>query len=178
MDPGFGPVHQVRGTVDWGAHPPQFLGVGAHSGFQVCVPMPLIKVHAHPGALGLCTHAAEPLIWMPTDPQLWACLPMAAWPLIRLWAHPGFQLWGSRPLSGVRAHWGTLGLCAQAAGLFIRVCTHPGFQLWAPRPLIWVHTNPASGVCWGCLSQVHSPGNEGVRTQEATAAEESFLTGH
>ena len=69
---------------------------------------------------------------------------------------------GPRPLIGVRTHLGALVLCAQAAGLLIRVHTHPWFQLWAPSPLIWVHANLASGVCWGCLSSVHSPGAEAV----------------
>ena len=35
----------------------------------------------------------------------------------------------------------------------------------AARPLIRVHTNWASGVCWSCLSCVHSPGAEGVGLQ-------------
>ena len=55
---------------------------------------------------------------------------------------------------------------------------HPGaLGLWAQaaRPMIWVHTNWASGVCWGCLSSVHSPGAEGVGAQEATAAVENSL---
>ena len=43
--------------------------------------------------------------------------------------------------------------------------THLGFQLWVLCPLIWVCTNQASGVCWGCLSSVHSPAAEGVRAQ-------------
>ena len=67
---------------------------------------------------------------------------------------------GPRPLIGVRPHWGALGLCSQAAQLLIRVRAHLGFQLWAPILLIWVGTNQASGVCWGCLSLVHSPGAE------------------
>ena len=50
-----------------------------------------------------------------------------------------------------------LGRCTQAAGL-----------------LIWVCTNWASGVCWGCLSSVHSPGAEGVGVQEARAAAGEF----
>ena len=61
-----------------------------------------------------------------------------------------------------------LGLYAGAAMWLIRLHTHPRFQVWAPRTLIWVHTNQASGVCWGCLSGVHSPGAEGVEAQEAT----------
>ena len=68
-----------------------------------------------------------------------------------------------------------LGLCACAAGLLIRVSTHLGLQVWAPRPLIWVRANRASGVCWACLSGVHSPGAEGVGAQEARAAVESSL---
>ena len=92
-------------------------------------------------------------------------------------AHPpGVSGVGPRPLIGVCAHWGTLGLCNQAAGPLIRVHAHPGFQWWAPSPLIWVHANRASGVCWGYLSQVHSPGAEGLGVQEVTAAVESSLT--
>ena len=56
-------------------------------------------------------------------------------------------------------------LCAWGAGSLIRVRAHPGFQLWAPSPLIWVRTNRGSGVCWGCLSCVHSQGAEGVGAQ-------------
>ena len=55
----------------------------AHQGFQVWAPGPLIGVLTHQALL-----ACEPLIWMHTVPQLWAC---AAAPLIRLRAHPGFQ---------------------------------------------------------------------------------------
>ena len=66
--------------------------------------------------------------------------------------YPRFQVWPPRPLIGV--------------------CTHLGFQVWAPKSLIEVFTNRASGVCWGCLSHVHSPGAEGVGVQEATAAAE------
>ena len=36
--------------------------------------------------------------------------------------------------------------------------------------------NRASGVCWGCLSHVHTPGSEWVGAQEAMAAAESSLT--
>ena len=78
--------------------------------------------------------------------------------LIRVCAHPHFQLSAPRPL--------------------IEVHTHPGFQLWAPSPLIWVCTNWASGVCWSCLSHIHSPVAEGVGTQEAMAAMESPLNSH
>ena len=110
-------------TVDPGVHPPEVSGVGAHLGFQMWVPRQLIEVCAHRGALCLCAQAAEPPIWVHTDPRFWACAPPAVGPLIRL-------------------------------------CTHLGFQLWAPILLIWVGTNQASGVCWGCLSLVHSPGAE------------------
>ena len=85
---------------------------------------------------------------------------------------------GPRPLIGVRTHWGSLGLCAQAAGPLIRVHTHLGFQVWVPSLLIWVRANRASGVCWGCLSQVHSPGAEGGGALEAAAAAESSLNSH
>ena len=68
-----------------------------------------------------------------------------------------------------------LDLCAWAAGLLIRVGTHPGFQVWAPRLLIGVCTNRASGVCWGYLSGVHSPGAEGVGVEEAMAAVKNSL---
>ena len=70
---------------------------------------------------------------------------------------------------------GVSGVGTQAA---IRVCTHPralGLCTQAASPLIWVHTNQASGVCWGCLSGIHSPGAEGVGVQEAKAAAESSL---
>ena len=70
------------------------------------------------------------------------------------------------------------GLCAQAAKLLISVCAHLGFQVCAPSPLIWVRANLASGVCWGCLSHVHSPGAEVVGALEATAAAESSLNSH
>ena len=107
-------------------------------------------------------------------------------------------MWAPRPLIEVYAHPGALGLCTQvakplfwvytdpqvwacalgAAGLLIRVCSHPGFQVWAPSPLIWLHANWASGVCWGCLSHIHSPGTEGIGVQESTAAGESSLISH
>ena len=101
--------------------------------------------------------AARPLIGLLTNPGLWACAPgqPAAGSLIRVLSHPGFQVW--------------------APSLLIVVCTHPGFQVWAPSLLIWVHTNRASGVCWGCFSGVHSPGAEGVGLQEATAAAQNSL---
>ena len=38
-----------------------------------------------------------------------------------------------------------------------------------------VRTNRASGVCWGCLSSVHSPGAEGLGAQEAMTAVENSL---
>ena len=67
------------------------------------------------------------------------------------------------------AHWSlALGLCARAGGPLIRMRTHAEFQVWEPRPLIWVRTNQASGVCWGCLSVVHSPAADRVGAQEAT----------
>ena len=53
---------------------------------------------------------------------------------------------------------------------------HLGFQVWALSPLIWVHANRFSGVCWGCLSCIHSPGAEGGGAQEAAAAVEGSLT--
>ena len=56
-------------------------------------PRMMIEVHTHPGALSLCAQAAKSLIWMHTDPRLWACEPRAAQPLIRLCANPGFQVW-------------------------------------------------------------------------------------
>ena len=94
--------------------------------------------------------------------------------MIRVRAHLGFLVWAPRPLIGV--------------------CAHPGFQMCASRPLIRVHTNwglwacaprqpgywfgcPltwASGVCWFCLSGVHSTGAEGAGVKEATAAAGEF----
>ena len=55
------------------------------------------------------------------------------------------------------------------------VHAHPGFQLCTLSPLIWVDANLASGVCWGCLSCIHSPGAKVVGAQEAMAAVESSL---
>ena len=82
----------------------------------------------------------------------------AARPLIRVRTHLGFQVGVPRALIGICTHPGALGLCAQAA-----------------RLLIWVLTNWASGVCWGCLSGLHSLGAEGVGVQEAMATAESSL---
>ena len=56
---------------------------------------------------------------------------------------------------------GALGLCAQVSG---------GSSECA---LTW-----ASGVCWGCLSGVHSPQTEGVGAQEARAAAQNSLNSH
>ena len=84
-------------------------------------------------------------------------------------------MWAPRSLIGVRTHLGALGLCAETAGRLIRVHAYLGFQVCVPRPLIWMPANGASGVCWGCLSGVHSPGAEGIGAQEATAAAESSL---
>ena len=81
---------------------------------------------------------------------------------------------GSRA-DGLGLHIPSFGPVAWAAGLLIRVRAYSGFQVWAPSPLIWVPANCASGVFWGCLSGVHSPGAEGVEVQEATAATESSL---
>ena len=58
------------------------------------------------------------------------------------------------------------------------VVAHPGFQVWVLSLLIWVSANWASGVCWGCLSRVHSPGAEGVGAQEAMDPAESSLNSH
>ena len=87
------------------------------------------------------------------NPRLWAC-PRGSHLLIWVRTHPSSGV-APRPLIEVRAHPGTLGLCAQAAVPFIRVSSHLVFQLWVPSPLIWVQANRASGVCWGCLSHVH-----------------------
>ena len=85
---------------------------------------------------------------------------------------------------------GPAGLCAQGLG---GNCSELVLQTWLPRgsqavdqgtpgvsvvgaqsaDLGWA--NVASGVCWGCLSSVHSPGAEGVGTQEAMVAAESSL---
>ena len=56
-------------------------------------PRLLIMVLTHPGALGRFAPAAEPLIWMHTDPWLWASVTVAAGSLIRLCAHSEFQVW-------------------------------------------------------------------------------------
>ena len=61
-------------AVDWGEYLPKVFGVGAQAadllrtqlGFQVWVSRPLIGVRTYPGALGLCTQAAWPLIWVLT----------------------------------------------------------------------------------------------------------------
>ena len=104
------------------------------------------------------------LVWLPIP--CFGSVHGGSQPLIRLHSHPRFQVWcpagvlgvGPRPLIGVLAHWCALGLYTQATG-----------------PLIKVRTNWASGVCWGCLSGVHSPGAEGVWAQEAMAATENSL---
>ena len=57
--PGFGPVCSGSRVADLGAHPPGVSGVGSR---------PLIGVLTHLSALGLCTHAAGPLIWVHPDP--------------------------------------------------------------------------------------------------------------
>ena len=114
-----------------------------------------MEVRAHPGALRLCTQAAGLLI---RHSPTWSFR-----------YRPRATDWGTQPL-------GHFGSDAQAAGLLIRVRAHPGFQLWAPSLLIWVRTGPASGVRWGCLSHVHSPGAEGEGAPEAAAAAESSLT--
>ena len=79
---------------------------------------------------------------------------MGTRPLMVVHAHPGFRLWAPWPL-----------ICVYA---------HLEFQMWAPSLLIWVGTNRASGVCWGCLSGVHSLGAEGVGAQEATGCCREF----
>ena len=90
--------------------------------------------------------------------------------------HPlRLQLGVPRPPIVVFTYLGALDLCAEAAGALIRVRTNLGFQAWAPRPLIGVRTNQASGVCWGCLCGVNSPGAEGVGAQETTAAGKNSL---
>ena len=83
-----------------------------------------------------------------------------------------------QPLIVLCTHQGALGLCAQAACLLIRVRAHPGFQVWVSMLLMEVRANLASGVCWGCLSRVQSPGAEGGGVQEATAAAENSLPSH
>ena len=55
--------------------PRPLIRVHTHLGFQVRAPMPLIGVCTHQGALGLWAQAAGPVIWMHTDPRLWACVP-------------------------------------------------------------------------------------------------------
>ena len=77
-------------------------------------------------------------------------------------------MWAPRSLIGVRTHLGALGLCAETAGRLIRVHAYLGFQVCVPRPLIWMPANGASGVCWGCLSGLHSPGAERMGAPEAT----------
>ena len=82
--------------------------------------------------------------WLPI-PRFWS-VHWGSQPLIRLRTTRGFRCRhpagvlgvGPRPLIGVHAHWGTLGLCTQAAGPLIRVHAYPGFQLWAPSLLMWV----------------------------------------
>ena len=91
---------------------------------------------------------------------------------------PGVAGVGPRPMIGVLAHWGTLGLAPRQPGrLSGRVLT-PEFQLWAPSPLIWVCASGTSGEFWGCFSRIHSPGAEGVGAPEAAAAAESSLTSY
>ena len=102
-------------ATDRGAHPPEVSGVGAHLGFQVWAPRPLIEVRAHPGLLGLCARQPSgrsgctlipsfgPMHWG-SQPLIWVC------------THLKFQVWA--PFSG--------------------------FQVWAPRPLMEVHTHPGA----------------------------------
>ena len=63
-------------------------------------------------------------------------------------------------------------LCSPAAD---RGALPPGVSGVGTCPLIWMHTNQASGVCWGCLCGVNSPGAEGVGAQETTAAGKNSL---
>ena len=109
-------------------------------------------------------------------------------------AHLVFQMCAPMLLIEVLTHPGTLGLYAQTARPLIWVHTDPGFgsvrwgsgasdqgvrppgvSVVGAQSMIWVRANRDSGVCWGCLSGVHSPGAEGVGEQEATAAAESSL---
>ena len=62
-------------AADQGVHPHEVSGVGAQAadqsvrspGVSGVGPRPLIGVHTHPGALGLCAQATGPLIWVHTD---------------------------------------------------------------------------------------------------------------
>ena len=60
-------------VCEWGSQ--LLIQVRTHPRFQVWVPRSLIELRAHPGALGLCAQAAKSLIWMHTDPWLWAGAP-------------------------------------------------------------------------------------------------------
>ena len=107
-------------------------------------------------------------------------------PLIRGHTQPRFQVWvptwgfrcgpqttdwGAHPLG----HFGSVRPGSQAADQGARP---PGVSGVGAQSADLGARNRASGVCWGCLSRVHSPGAERVGGQEATAAAESSLTSH
>ena len=120
--------------------------------------------------------AAEWPIWMHTDPQLWACVPAQGSPAAdQVVLPPGVSGVGLRPLIGVHAHWGSLSLCAQAAGPLITVCP-PGVSVVGAQSANLGASNQASGESWGCLSSVHCQGAEGGGAPEAEAAAKSSLT--
>ena len=62
----FGPVRLGNLATDQSVSPLRVSGVG---------PRPVIGVHTHLGTLGLSAQAAGLLIWVHTDPWLWACAP-------------------------------------------------------------------------------------------------------
>ena len=114
-----------------------------------------------------------------------------------MWSLAGSQgfdqlIWGFEPGSSRASLSAALGLCvgqlASAPGAY-----PPRFQVWVPhwglrcgRPAVVSVVSPqsanlgarnwASGVCWGWLSRVHSPGAEGRGAPEAKAAAENSLT--
>ena len=85
---------------------------------------------------------------------------------------------GSQAIDGCAHPPGASGVGAQATDQSVHQLGALSMCAWAAGLLIRVHANRASGVCWGCLSGVHSPGAERVGVQEARAAVENSLNSH
>ena len=95
---------------------------------------------------------------------------------------PVLQAWLPADIQAV--DWGAHPPMASGVGIQAtdRVCAPTrGFAPMRPGSLdldLGAHPTWVSGVCWGCLSGVHTPGAEGVGAQEATAAAENSLNSH